>query len=134
MPTFGPRQRLTHARQFQAVYAERLRKSAGPLTLHARPNGLAFARLGLAVGRPVGTAAARNRVKRLLREAFRLSRHEVAPAEGHEDRASAGSYDLVVGVRAHKLLTLNEYGRLLRDLEREVDREHRRRVARRAVP
>lgn len=38
----------------------------------ARPNGLGHARLGLAVGiRAAGNAVNRNRVKRVVREAFR---------------------------------------------------------------
>jgi ribonuclease P protein component len=44
----------------------------GPLfLLLAAPNELGFTRLGLAAGRRVGGAAARNRAKRRLREVFR---------------------------------------------------------------
>ena len=55
-------------------------------------NGLPHPRLGLIVGRRHGGAVQRNRLKRVLREAFRLSQHDL-PA----------GYDLVctprVGVR-----------------------------------
>lgn len=46
----------------------------------ARPNGLGRARLGLAVGvRAAGNAVNRNRVKRVVREAFRHV-HQELPA------------------------------------------------------
>jgi ribonuclease P protein component len=42
----------------------------------ARPNGLEHPRLGLAVGvRAAGGAVARNRIKRRVREYFRLHQH-----------------------------------------------------------
>jgi len=47
-------------------------------TVIARPNGLEHARLGMAVGiRAAGTAVNRNRVKRIVREAFRVSHREL---------------------------------------------------------
>jgi ribonuclease P protein component len=41
------------------------------------PQGLQ--RLGIAVGRKVGKACARNRIKRRLREYFRLNRDKIPP-------------------------------------------------------
>lgn len=47
--------------------------------VYTRDNGRRWSRLGLSVGRRVGCAVRRNRIKRLLRETFRLSRDRIAP-------------------------------------------------------
>jgi ribonuclease P protein component len=95
--------RLQHKREFDAVYASRSRVDRGPLSVHALPTDRSTARLGLAVGRRVGCAVVRSRIKRLLREAFRLERHGF-PA----------SYDVVVAVRPHaEPLTLDRCRALL---------------------
>ena len=47
------------------------------ITMWVLPNGLAHPRLGLIVGRKHGNSPQRNRIKRLLREAFRLMQHEL---------------------------------------------------------
>jgi ribonuclease P protein component len=94
--------RLQHALQFNAVYAGKVRESRGPLTIFAIPNDLGHPRLGLSVGRKVGTAPKRNRIKRLLREAFRLMQHDL----------SLG-YDFVINVRPHETAMLADYQRLL---------------------
>ncbi|MBU3729134.1 MAG: ribonuclease P protein component [Phycisphaerales bacterium] len=90
--------RLAHDLQFKAVYAARLRRDAGFIVVHAAPNGLGRTRLGLAVGRRAGNAVRRNRLKRLIREAFRLSRAEIEPG-----------LDVVVSVRAHEPKSLADY-------------------------
>jgi ribonuclease P protein component len=56
----------------------------------------------LSVPKRVGSAPVRNRVKRMLREAFRLMQHDV-PA----------GYDLMVVVRPHEPMILAEYQKLL---------------------
>ena len=124
---FRQRHRLTHAREFDAVYAGKVRKSRGPLTLFTAPNASAWPRLGLAVSTRVGGAVVRNRWKRMVREAFRLQQHTLARGPGGE------CYDLIVSVRAapgQPVWTLRACSGALAELAAEADREWRRRARR----
>ncbi|NUN50229.1 MAG: ribonuclease P protein component [Candidatus Brocadiae bacterium] len=71
--------RMTRREDFDAAFAAQIVAKDGVLVCHGRPNGLGVPRLGIVVGRRVRTAPARNRIKRLLREAFRLNREKFAP-------------------------------------------------------
>ena len=75
--TFPAHLRLKSPAQFKAVYDLKKSASDARLVVYAGPNGLAHPRLGLSVSRKVGGAVVRNRFKRLFREAFRLSQHEL---------------------------------------------------------
>lgn len=114
--TLPRRCRLCHDRQFQNVYARGVRRSAGVLLVTACRNEVGFSRLGLSIGKKLGGAVVRNRFKRLLREAFRLSQHELPVG-----------LDIVLSLRPHGERGLEEYRRLLVELAAAVARELDRR-------
>ncbi len=108
--TFGRQQRLRKQREYDCVYGVRVARNAGPLRVFGLPNKSGYHRLGLSVSRKVGGAVKRNRIKRMLRESFRLLQHELP-----------GSYDIVVVVQRHELRELNEYKKWLTDAVCRVD-------------
>jgi ribonuclease P protein component len=75
--TLPKSRRLASNRQFKAVMDQRCRMSDRVLTVCVAPNSCGYARLGVSVGRTCGDAVVRNRLKRLMREAFRLSQSEI---------------------------------------------------------
>jgi ribonuclease P protein component len=80
------RHRLSRSKDFDAVYRHGTSASTRYLTLHWFPrddDADGEPRLGLAVPRSVGSAVARNRVKRLLREAWRMHLEEVPPGRDY---------------------------------------------------
>ncbi len=114
--TFRRASRLSGGKAFAAVFDAKMRKHAGPLAVLTRPNGLGFHRLGLSVSRKVGKAVPRSRVKRRLREAFRLDRPTHPDYDTRDTRGALVGYDMVVVVRPHDPpLTLSTAQQHLRD-------------------
>jgi len=74
---FRPADRIRKQADFERVYQARLFAADDVLVVNGAPNGLHHSRLGLSVSRKCGTAVVRNRWKRLIREAFRLSRAQL---------------------------------------------------------
>ena len=75
--SFRKNQHLRKGADFARVYALRCVARGPHLTVFAAPNESDSLRVGLSVSKKHGNAVLRNRLKRLLREAFRLSRHEL---------------------------------------------------------
>ena len=70
---FPPSCRLRHSREYQQIWRQGQRCHTTHLLVIAapRPSGT---RLGITVGRKVGNAVCRNRIKRWIREYFRIRR------------------------------------------------------------
>jgi ribonuclease P protein component len=77
--TFPAARRLRSSRDFERVYDQGQRAGDEHLLVFAAANELGWPRLGLSVSRKHGNAVRRARLKRLLREAFRLAQHEIPP-------------------------------------------------------
>ncbi|MBO4401549.1 MAG: ribonuclease P protein component [Selenomonadaceae bacterium] len=65
-------------RDFQEIYAKSRAFSNKNLVLHVSGNPNLKGKVGFAAGRRLGGAVVRNRVKRILREAFRLNQHNIS--------------------------------------------------------
>jgi len=78
----GAELRLRSKLQFDALYASGRRVDDRFFGLRVRPNGLGFPRIGLAVAvKTAGNAVKRNRLRRLIRETFRLAQHQLPPVD-----------------------------------------------------
>jgi len=76
--SFRKRQRLLDSAAYSRVFKKARRSRDKCFTVLARPNGDADARLGLAISKKhCRKASARNRIKRMVRESFRLHQAEL---------------------------------------------------------
>jgi ribonuclease P protein component len=79
------RRRLSRSGEFERVYREGRSHASRHLVVYAFPraeDAETEPRLGVSVGRKLGGAVERNRIKRLLREAFWASAEELS--DGHD--------------------------------------------------
>lgn len=104
MPNFTPAQRLVHKIQFDAVYQRNSGKLGDSCFLVLiRPNDVSFPRLGLSVSaRTVGNAVNRNRIKRVIRNSFRLAAAQL-PAVDIVINTRPGAKDVTNAVLAERL-------------------------------
>jgi ribonuclease P protein component len=130
---FQRAKRLTHNREYQAAYAARLKKVVGPLLVWGCPGQHPHWRLGLSVGKRVGNAVARNRTKRIIREAFRQIQDDLPLIHGPPPQGGAPlprGYDMVVSVRTDQPLELASCRQHLLDGARAIHKEWQKRAAR----
>ena len=109
---FRPHERIRSPADFRRAFDRKRSASDAHLIVYGAENGLAHARLGISASRKrVRRAHQRNRVKRLLREAFRLAKSGLPPG-----------VDLVIVPRGPGL-TFAQASRSLPDLARVVARK-----------
>ncbi|MDR3092268.1 MAG: ribonuclease P protein component [Clostridiales bacterium] len=87
---------LRKTRDFSAVYKNGASAANRRLVMLIMENGLPYNRLGISVSKKVGGSVVRSRVKRLIREAYRLSEGEFTGAlkPGAAERGEASGLSL----------------------------------------
>jgi ribonuclease P protein component len=80
--TLGRNERIRKGSDFSAIFQSGKRIHSEYLTVIVCKNTSGMRRIGLVVGKKVGkTAVRRNRMKRLLREFFRLNKHRLPASQ-----------------------------------------------------
>jgi len=108
---FRKEQRIRSGKDFERAYGHKLRAGDQHLLVFGVANELPNTRIGLSVSKKHGNAVRRSRIKRRLREAFRLSQHELP-----------SGLDLVLIPRQNSGATLDDYQKSLKYLARKIAR------------
>ncbi|HEX3599713.1 MAG TPA: ribonuclease P protein component [Lacipirellulaceae bacterium] len=103
--------RILRSDEFERIFTGKKSVGNGSLVMYGATNALGHPRLGITVSRKVGGAVERNRWKRLLREAFRLSQQELS------------AIDLVCVVRAPIPPSLAQLMHDIQEMARRLDRK-----------
>jgi len=72
--SFHKSERIRLQGEFAQIYAARRMAADQRMSVYVIDNQLVYSRLGLSVGRIVGNAVARNRIRRRIKEAFRKNK------------------------------------------------------------
>ena len=95
---------------FRRLYQKGKSASGHCVVVYCRKNGLPYNRLGLTAGTKIGHAVVRNRIRRRIREAYRLSEqsyvlgYDIVVVARH--RAVDASYQEIAQCLAHQMSKL----------------------------
>jgi ribonuclease P protein component len=89
-PPFRAAEHIRRREEFERIYEAGARQTGRNMIIFVQPTAHAWARLGIAATRKLGSAVVRNRAKRLVRELFRQNK-------------PAGGLDVVVVPRREML-------------------------------
>lgn len=75
--TFRKSQQIRSSLEYADIFEQKVRASNPCLLIYGRKSPTSWSRIGLSVSRKHGNSIRRHRLRRLLREAFRLSQHQL---------------------------------------------------------
>ncbi len=104
--SFQAKLRLNSSVDYKNVFAKPVKSSDKYFTVLARSNNTNFARIGLAIAKKyVKKANRRNRIKRVIRESFRLKQHNLKSVDiivlARFDTDSAANEQLRASLNKH---------------------------------
>jgi ribonuclease P protein component len=102
---FTKKERIALPQDFRRVMKSGRRINTKSFILFLQENEREYHRLGIVAKKEVGTASLRNRIKRYLREFFRLHKHQMR-----------GSFDMIILIK--KGIMLHRYGEVEEELKR----------------
>jgi ribonuclease P protein component len=79
--TFGKHEKIRRKREYVTIYERGVRRYSKHFTIIRCRNKEGIRRLGITVSKKVGIAVQRNRIKRLLREFFRLNKSRFSSSQ-----------------------------------------------------
>ncbi len=92
--TFPKEERIRKRSDFLRIFKAGAKRKTHHFRVSLCPNELGYRRLGVTVGKVVGSAVKRNRVKRLLREFFRSHKENLPPSSDSVIVAQKGAAEL----------------------------------------
>ena len=87
-------ERVRRRKEFVTAYRRGVRRETAHFRIAIVPNDCALRRIGLTVSKKTGNAVQRNRIKRHLREYFRLHKDALPPARDYVITAKQGAQRL----------------------------------------